>query len=145
MEKIPLIAAQTKTTTFLKGALCKAANIFSSYIELYFIFNNKNSRTSLFGIPMILRLLTFISLHVFCPPSDDITVTLYLQNVAGVMAAVAKLLRVPVPVDYQLSQLTGSEHRSLALLAGVRVPLTQVQEDAVIGQLVFGFFLSQTV
>ncbi len=44
------------------------------------------------------------------------------------MAAVAELLRVPVPVDYQLSRPTGPERSSLALLAGVRVPLTQVGE-----------------
>lgn len=48
------------------------------------------------------------------------------QNVAGMMAAVVELLRVPVPVDYQLSQLAGPERSSLALLAGVRVPLPQV-------------------
>ena len=44
------------------------------------------------------------------------------------MAAVAELLRVPVPVDYQLSRPAGPERSSLALLAGVRVPLTQVRE-----------------
>lgn len=43
------------------------------------------------------------------------------------MAAVAELLRVPVPGDYQLSRPAGPERSSLALLAGVRVPLTQVQ------------------
>lgn len=48
------------------------------------------------------------------------------QNVAGVMAAMAELLRVPGPVNYQLSRPMGPEQSSLALLAGVRVPQTQV-------------------
>lgn len=58
-----------------------------------------------------------------------------LQNVAGVMVAVAELLQVPVPTDYQLHRPVGPEYSSLALLAGVRVPLTQVvptQEDALL-------------
>ncbi|XP_069576340.1 histone-lysine N-methyltransferase 2C [Brachyistius frenatus] len=64
-----------------------------------------------------------------CSNTDLVTIAITLnpvaaQNVAGVMAAVAALLRVPVPVDYQLSQATGPEPNSLALLAGVRVPLT---------------------
>lgn len=43
------------------------------------------------------------------------------------MAAVAELLRVPVPVNYQLSRASGPEQSSLALLASVQVPLTQVR------------------
>ncbi|KAM8731510.1 histone-lysine N-methyltransferase 2C isoform 5-T5 [Acanthopagrus schlegelii] len=65
-----------------------------------------------------------------CSNTDLVTIAITLnpvaaQNVAGVMAAVAELLRVPVPVDYQLSRPAGPERSSLALLAGVRVPLTQ--------------------
>ncbi|XP_040921273.1 histone-lysine N-methyltransferase 2C isoform X2 [Toxotes jaculatrix] len=65
-----------------------------------------------------------------CSNTDLVTIAITLnpvaaQNVAGVMAAVAELLRVPVPVDYQLSRAAGAERSSLALLAGVRVPLTQ--------------------
>ncbi|XP_069368224.1 histone-lysine N-methyltransferase 2C-like isoform X3 [Paralichthys olivaceus] len=65
-----------------------------------------------------------------CSNTDLVTIAITLnpvaaQNVAGVMAAVAELLRIPVPVDYQLSRAPGPEHSSLALLAGVRVPLTQ--------------------
>ncbi|XP_042338352.1 histone-lysine N-methyltransferase 2C-like [Plectropomus leopardus] len=66
-----------------------------------------------------------------CSNADLVTIAITLspvaaQNAAGVMAAVAQLLRVPVPVDYQLSRAAGPERSSLALLAGVRVPLTQV-------------------
>lgn len=39
----------------------------------------------------------------------------------------AELLRVPVPVNYQLSRASGPEQSSLALLASVQVPLTQVR------------------
>ncbi|TDG97613.1 hypothetical protein EPR50_G00228120 [Perca flavescens] len=65
-----------------------------------------------------------------CSNTDLVTIAITLnpvaaQNVAGVMAAVAELLRVPVPADYQLSGAAGPERNSLALLAGVRVPLTQ--------------------
>ncbi|XP_078100895.1 histone-lysine N-methyltransferase 2C-like isoform X2 [Sander vitreus] len=65
-----------------------------------------------------------------CSNTDLVTIAITLnpvaaQNVAGVMAAVAELLRVPVPADYQLSGAAGTERNSLALLAGVRVPLTQ--------------------
>lgn len=42
------------------------------------------------------------------------------------MAAVANLLRLPGPVNFQLSRPAGPEQSSLALLAGVRVPLPQV-------------------
>lgn len=42
------------------------------------------------------------------------------------MAAMAELLRVPGPVNYHLSRPAVPEQSSLALLAGVRVPLTQV-------------------
>lgn len=49
-----------------------------------------------------------------------------LQNIGGVVAAVAQLLRVPVPGDYQLSRTAVADHGSLALLAGVCVPLTRV-------------------
>lgn len=55
---------------------------------------------------------------------------LVLQNIGGVMAAVAQLLQVPVPVDYQISRIAGSDHGSLALLAGVRMPLTRVLKPA---------------
>ncbi|CAB1432000.1 unnamed protein product [Pleuronectes platessa] len=63
-----------------------------------------------------------------CSNTDLVTIAITLnpvaaQNVAGVMAAVAALLRVPGPVDYQLSRAPGPEHRPL--LAGVRVPLPQ--------------------
>ncbi|XP_056155239.1 histone-lysine N-methyltransferase 2C [Lampris incognitus] len=58
------------------------------------------------------------------------------QNVPGVMAAVADLLRVPVPVSYQLIQLPNgatapapalvpAERSSLALLAGIQIPQPQ--------------------
>lgn len=40
------------------------------------------------------------------------------------MAAVAQLLRVPVPTDYQL-RTAGSDHSSL-VLGGVRVPPARV-------------------
>lgn len=50
-----------------------------------------------------------------------------MQNVQGVMAAVAELLRVPVPANFQLSRAAGPEQSSLALLARVRVPLPQVR------------------
>lgn len=50
----------------------------------------------------------------------------FLQNIGGVVAAVAQLLRVPVPGDYQLSRSTVADHGSLALLAGVCMPLTRV-------------------
>jgi len=43
------------------------------------------------------------------------------------MAAVAALLRVPAPANFQMSRVAGPEQSSLALLAGVRVPLTQVR------------------
>lgn len=49
-----------------------------------------------------------------------------LQNVAAVMSAVAQLLRVPVPTGYQQMAPIGPQRSSLALLAGVRVPLGQV-------------------
>ncbi|XP_060950226.1 histone-lysine N-methyltransferase 2C-like [Limanda limanda] len=66
-----------------------------------------------------------------CSNTDLVTIAITLnplaaQNVAGVMAAVAALLRIPVPGDYQLSRAPpGAEHSPLALLAGVRVPLPQ--------------------
>ncbi|XP_049896001.1 histone-lysine N-methyltransferase 2C-like isoform X2 [Epinephelus moara] len=65
-----------------------------------------------------------------CSNTDLVTIAITLnpvaaQNAAGVMAAVAELLRVPVPIDYQLIRPAGPERSSLALLAGVRVPLTQ--------------------
>lgn len=44
------------------------------------------------------------------------------------MAAVAALLRVPGPINYQLNQAPGADRSSLALLAGVRVPLMQVYD-----------------
>nr|XP_029131590.1 LOW QUALITY PROTEIN: histone-lysine N-methyltransferase 2C-like [Labrus bergylta] len=63
-----------------------------------------------------------------CSNTDLVTIAITLnpfaaQSVAGVMAAVAELLRVPVPVDYQLNRPPGPERSSLALLAGVRVPV----------------------
>nr|XP_054592167.1 histone-lysine N-methyltransferase 2C isoform X4 [Nothobranchius furzeri] len=68
--------------------------------------------------------------HPSCPNRDLVTIAITVnpvaaQNVAGVMAAVATLLRVPGPLTYQLSRATGPEQSSLALLAGVRVPLMQ--------------------
>ncbi|KAM6971552.1 LOW QUALITY PROTEIN: histone-lysine N-methyltransferase 2C-like [Tautogolabrus adspersus] len=65
-----------------------------------------------------------------CSNTDLVTIAITLnpfaaQGVAGVMATVAELLRVPVPVDYQLSGPPGPERSSLALLAGVRVPVMQ--------------------
>lgn len=53
-----------------------------------------------------------------------------LQNIGGVVAAVAQLLRVPVPGDYQLTRSTVADHGSLALLAGVCMPLTRVLKQA---------------
>nr|XP_046227874.1 histone-lysine N-methyltransferase 2C-like isoform X2 [Scatophagus argus] len=63
-----------------------------------------------------------------CSNTDLVTIAITLnpvaaQNVAGVMTAVAELLQVPVPTDYHLSRPAGPERNSLALLAGVRVPL----------------------
>ncbi|KAK2859759.1 hypothetical protein Q5P01_004379 [Channa striata] len=65
-----------------------------------------------------------------CSNTDLVTIAITLnpvaaQKVASVMATVAALLQVPGPVNYQLSRPTGPEQSSLALLAGVRVPLTQ--------------------
>lgn len=65
-----------------------------------------------------------------CSNTDLVTIAITLnptaaQNVPGVMAAVAELLQVPVPVNYQLSRASGPEQSSLALLASVQVPLTQ--------------------
>ncbi|XP_024136054.1 histone-lysine N-methyltransferase 2C isoform X3 [Oryzias melastigma] len=65
-----------------------------------------------------------------CSNTDLVTIAITLnpvaaQNVQGVMAAVAELLRVPVPGNFQLSRPAGPEQSSLALLAGVRVPLPQ--------------------
>lgn len=53
-----------------------------------------------------------------------------LQNIGGVVAAVAQLLRVPVPGDYQFSRAAVADHGSLALLAGVCMPLTRVLKQA---------------
>uniref|UniRef100_A0A1A8R9Q8 [histone H3]-lysine(4) N-methyltransferase n=1 Tax=Nothobranchius pienaari TaxID=704102 RepID=A0A1A8R9Q8_9TELE len=68
--------------------------------------------------------------HPSCSNRDLVTIAITVnpvaaQNVAGVMAAVATLLRVPGPLTYQLSRASGPEQSSLALLAGVRVPLMQ--------------------
>ncbi|KAM4718655.1 histone-lysine N-methyltransferase 2C-like isoform 3-T3 [Anableps anableps] len=65
-----------------------------------------------------------------CSNTDLVTIAITLnpaasQNVPGVMAAVAALLRVPGPINYQLSRAAGLERSSLALLAGVRMPLLQ--------------------
>lgn len=69
--------------------------------------------------------------HLQAPPTcsntDLVTIAITLnpaasQNVPGVMAAVAALLRVPGPISYQLSRAAGLERSSLSLLAGVRVP-----------------------
>ncbi|XP_028288299.1 histone-lysine N-methyltransferase 2C-like isoform X3 [Parambassis ranga] len=67
--------------------------------------------------------------HPSCSNTDLVTIAITLnpviaQNVAGVMATVAQLLQVPI--KYQLSRPAGPEQSSLALLAGVRVPLTPV-------------------
>lgn len=63
----------------------------------------------------------------FAPPLDDIMSTIpVLQNVAAVMSAMAQLLRVPVPTGYQQMAPVGPQRSSLALLAGVRVPMGQV-------------------
>ncbi|XP_055086131.1 histone-lysine N-methyltransferase 2C-like isoform X4 [Periophthalmus magnuspinnatus] len=64
-----------------------------------------------------------------CSNTDLVTISVTLnplaaQNVPGVMAAMAQLLRLPVPLDYQLHR-TGPERSNLALLAGVRVPMMQ--------------------
>lgn len=64
-----------------------------------------------------------------CSNTDLVTISVTLnplaaQNVPGVMAAVAQLLRLPVPLDYQLHR-AGPERSNLALLAGVRVPVMQ--------------------
>ena len=49
---------------------------------------------------------------------------LVFQNIQGVVAAVADLLFVPVPANYEVTP--GPEPRSsLAMLAGLRVPPTQ--------------------
>lgn len=55
------------------------------------------------------------------------------------MAAVAQLLRVTVPLDYQLSQASGTEQSSLALLAGVQVPLVQVRMLNVVAAVLVRF------
>ncbi|XP_014874682.1 histone-lysine N-methyltransferase 2C isoform X3 [Poecilia latipinna] len=65
-----------------------------------------------------------------CSSTDLVTIAITLnpaasQNVPGVMAAVAALLRVPGPINYQLSQAPALERSNLALLAGVRVPMLQ--------------------
>lgn len=65
-----------------------------------------------------------------CSNTDLVTIAITLnpvaaQNVPGVVAAVAQLLRLPVPVDYQLNRAVGPERSNLALLAGVRVPMMQ--------------------
>ncbi|KAK5598950.1 hypothetical protein CRENBAI_001509 [Crenichthys baileyi] len=72
-----------------------------------------------------------------CSNTDLVTIAITLnpaasQNVSGVMAAVAALLRVPGSINYQLNQVAGLEQSSLALLAGVRVPLMQ---DSAAGRL----------
>lgn len=75
----------------------------------------------------------YISSFIGCDinsPSLLETSHFLLQNIVGVMAAVAELLRVPVPVDYQLSRSTVTDHGSLALLAGVCMPLTRVLKRA---------------
>ncbi|KAM9839742.1 histone-lysine N-methyltransferase 2C-like [Aulostomus maculatus] len=66
-----------------------------------------------------------------CSNTDLVTMTITLnplaaQNVPGVMATVAELLQVPVPMDYQLSRASGPSRSSLVMLAGVQVPLPQV-------------------
>ncbi|XP_023181708.1 histone-lysine N-methyltransferase 2C-like isoform X7 [Xiphophorus maculatus] len=65
-----------------------------------------------------------------CSSTDLVTIAITLnpaasQNVPGVMAAVAALLRVPGPINYQLSRAPTLERSNLALLAGVRVPMSQ--------------------
>ncbi|XP_043959917.1 histone-lysine N-methyltransferase 2C isoform X2 [Gambusia affinis] len=65
-----------------------------------------------------------------CSSTDLVTIAITLnpaasQNVPGVMAAVAALLRVPGPINYQLSRAPALERSNLALLAGVRVPMLQ--------------------
>ncbi|XP_035986057.1 histone-lysine N-methyltransferase 2C-like [Fundulus heteroclitus] len=65
-----------------------------------------------------------------CANTDLVTIAITLspaasQNVPGVMAAVAALLRVPGPISYQLNRVAGLERSSLALLGGVRVPQMQ--------------------
>uniref|UniRef100_H3D7P3 Lysine methyltransferase 2C n=1 Tax=Tetraodon nigroviridis TaxID=99883 RepID=H3D7P3_TETNG len=64
--------------------------------------------------------------HPSCLNTDLVTIAITVnpvaaQNIGGVMAAVAQLLRVPVPLNYQLSRTAGPDHASLALLAGARV------------------------
>ncbi|XP_072769606.1 histone-lysine N-methyltransferase 2C-like [Nerophis lumbriciformis] len=67
-----------------------------------------------------------------CSNTDLVTIAITLnpsaaQNVPGVMATVAKLLRVPTSINYQLSR---AECNPLALLAGVRVPLPQASASS---------------
>eukprot|EP00066_Takifugu_rubripes_P017212 XP_011606478.1 PREDICTED: histone-lysine N-methyltransferase 2C-like [Takifugu rubripes] len=72
--------------------------------------------------------------HPSCSNTDLVTIAITLnpvaaQNIGGVVAAVAQLLRVSVPGDYQLSRSTVADHGSLALLAGVCMPLTRSSID----------------
>ncbi|XP_077410700.1 histone-lysine N-methyltransferase 2C-like [Vanacampus margaritifer] len=64
-----------------------------------------------------------------CSNSDLVTIAITLnptasQNVPGVMATVAKLLRLPASINYQLSR------DPLTLLAGVSVPLPQATSSS---------------
>ncbi|XP_063062990.1 histone-lysine N-methyltransferase 2C isoform X3 [Engraulis encrasicolus] len=64
-----------------------------------------------------------------CSKSDLVSIAITLnsaaaENVPGVVAAVANLLRVPVPSTYDETPRV-PERSSLALLAGVKVPPTQ--------------------
>ncbi|XP_061522122.1 histone-lysine N-methyltransferase 2C-like isoform X2 [Phycodurus eques] len=67
-----------------------------------------------------------------CSKADLVTIAITLnptasQNVPGVMAAVAKLLRVPASINYQLSH---AQCAPLDLMAGVSVPLPQTSASS---------------
>ncbi|XP_061615115.1 histone-lysine N-methyltransferase 2C-like isoform X3 [Phyllopteryx taeniolatus] len=67
-----------------------------------------------------------------CSKADLVTIAITLnptasQNVPGVVAAVAKLLRVPASVDYRLSH---AQCAPLGLMAGVSVPLPQTSASS---------------
>lgn len=59
----------------------------------------------------------------FLNGSSLLMTSLCVQNVAGVMAVMTQLLRVPTPLNYQLSRTVGIER---GLVAGMQVPLPQV-------------------
>uniref|UniRef100_A0A087X9K9 Histone-lysine N-methyltransferase 2C n=1 Tax=Poecilia formosa TaxID=48698 RepID=A0A087X9K9_POEFO len=83
-----------------------------------------------FSVKQEVKAEPHLQLQSTCSSTDLVTIAITLnpaasQNVPGVMAAVAALLRVPGPINYQLSQAPALERSNLALLAGVRVPMLQ--------------------